>query len=126
MDKHDHAEVRVHPASETHPGGTDGMVPHFHPRASVGVTKEQAINARYDATFHFTGRKPCERITGPRGGVREQVTRVRVSGACKTWSTRPDEFRLPVKYGLYESGAINHDNAHEFHSPADCPAGIAF
>ena len=34
------------------------------------------------------------------------VRRVRASGALKTWKTRPGDFRLPVKYGMYESSAI--------------------
>ena len=35
----------------------------------------------------------------------------RASGQCKTWKTRPDEFKLPVKYGLYSSFYITNDNA---------------
>ena len=42
------------------------------------------------------------------------AVRVRVSGRCKTWKTRPDEFRLPVKYGLRESLAITHENFKDF------------
>ena len=37
--------------------------------------------------------------------------RVRVSGRCVTWKTRPAEWRLPVKYGLYRSLDINQVNA---------------
>lgn len=37
--------------------------------------------------------------------------RVRVSGRCLTWKTRPQEWRLPVKYGLYVYGAVTHLNA---------------
>ena len=36
---------------------------------------------------------------------------VRVNGKCKTWKTRPNEFRLPVKRGLYEFGYITEKNA---------------
>lgn len=28
--------------------------------------------------------------------------RCRSNGGCKTWKTRPDDFKLPVKYGMYE------------------------
>ena len=35
-----------------------------------------------------------------------RISRVRVSGQCKTWKTRPDDFRLPIKYGLYENSAV--------------------
>ena len=40
--------------------------------------------------------------------------RVRVSGKCKTWSTRQNEFRLPVKFGLYQSFYITDRNASDF------------
>lgn len=40
--------------------------------------------------------------------------RVTASGACKTWKTRPNEFRLPVKHGLYDSTYITHQNADEW------------
>lgn len=35
----------------------------------------------------------------------------RVKGKCKTWKTRPEEFRLPVQYGLYTHFYIDQDNA---------------
>lgn len=41
--------------------------------------------------------------------------RYRVSGRCKTWKTRPGEFRLPIKYGLRESSAITQHNIHMFY-----------
>lgn len=44
----------------------------------------------------------------------KELKRVRVSGKCKTWKTRPDEFQLPVKYGMYESLYITHGNAKDF------------
>jgi len=31
-----------------------------------------------------------------------RVGTVKVNGAVKTWKTRPNEFEIPVKYGLYE------------------------
>jgi hypothetical protein len=40
--------------------------------------------------------------------------RVRRSGKTQTWKTRPAEFKIPVKYGLYESGYITQDNCHEW------------
>ena len=39
---------------------------------------------------------------------------VRPSGRCKTWKTRPNEFRLPVKYGFYQSMYITERNAEDF------------
>lgn len=85
------------------------------------VTKEQAQTAR---SFHYTGRKDCERTVGPRGGVTVTVDRLQATGQCKTWVTRPTEFCLPVKYGLYDSHNITQDTAHQFHVVAECPAGI--
>ncbi len=40
--------------------------------------------------------------------------RCRVSGKCITWKTRPDEFRLPVKFGFKTSFYITETNAHEW------------
>lgn len=40
--------------------------------------------------------------------------RARRSGATKTWKTRPNEFKIPVKYGLYESFYIDHNNCDEW------------
>lgn len=61
------------------------------------VTKEQAI---IEAEFHHE----------PSGN-----RRYRRNGATKTWVTRPLEFRVPVKFGLYEYGYLTELNAHEFH-----------
>ena len=44
----------------------------------------------------------------------KQPLRVRRNGATKTWKTRPDEFRIPVKYGLYEYAYITQDNCNEW------------
>lgn len=40
--------------------------------------------------------------------------RCRVNGACKTWKTRPSEFRLPVKHGLKHCFYITPSNAGEW------------
>ena len=90
------------------------------------MTKADASALTYGQTLHCTFRTACVVVTGPRGGVKEQVVRVRVSGACQTWKTRPDEFRVPVKHGLYASGEITQRNGEDFHVPAECPAGIRF
>lgn len=36
--------------------------------------------------------------------------RVRVTGKVKLWKTRPDDFKIPVKHGLCESGYVDHTN----------------
>ncbi len=45
------------------------------------------------------------------------------NGKTQTWKSAPrlNEFRIPVKYGLYSYGAINHNNADEFHLASECP-----
>lgn len=40
--------------------------------------------------------------------------RCRVNGRCQTWKTRPDDFKLPVKYGLKTCFYIDPINAHEW------------
>lgn len=80
------------------------------------VTKEQAMAALSE--YHFG---ECRKVVGPRGGEKIYQTRVRASGRCQTWKTRPAEFRLPVKYGMYQNGEITHSNASQWHTPEDCP-----
>lgn len=40
--------------------------------------------------------------------------RYRRNGKTKTWKTRPGDFKIPVKRGMYEYGYITQDNAHHF------------
>ena len=40
--------------------------------------------------------------------------RSRRSGKTKLWKTRPDEFSIPCKYGLYESFNITHYNGNDW------------
>ena len=57
------------------------------------VTKEQALTCK---TFRYN------------------VYCYRANGKCKTWKTRPNEFKLPIKHGLYIYGYLTHENAHLF------------
>jgi hypothetical protein len=66
------------------------------------LTKQQALT-QPSTIYHTTKRDS-----------RGNALRVRSSGKCQTWVTRPEEFKLPVKYGLYESGYITHANAAEW------------
>lgn len=88
------------------------------------MTKQQAMIAFRNQELHYTGKQNCARIIGPRGGEVIQLVRVRVSGKCQIWKTRPNEFRLPVKYGLYENGAVTHLNGNDFHLVSECPLFI--
>jgi hypothetical protein len=83
----------------------------------VAITREQALTAE---VFHLDGR--CSFTIGPRGGGTLRVERWRRNGATKTWKTRPGEFRVPVKHGMYSYGYLTHHDRYRAHLPADCPA----
>lgn len=86
------------------------------------VTKEQLFSQGFGTIhLHYTGKHPCNRTVGPRGGVKVDITECRQSGQIKTWKTRPGHFHMPVKYGMYESWYVDQDNASDFHLPEDCP-----
>ena len=40
--------------------------------------------------------------------------RARITGMIKTWKTRPNDYRLPVKHGMYHSFYITPENEHEW------------
>jgi hypothetical protein len=40
--------------------------------------------------------------------------RCRINGKLKMWVTRPNEFRIPVKHGLWDCFYITQDNAKEW------------
>lgn len=44
--------------------------------------------------------------------------RCRKTGKCKVWVTRPADFRLPVKYGMFRWFYITPENAHEWRKAA--------
>jgi len=83
----------------------------------MAVTKAQAMdtNIRY---FHIG---ECTRVVGPRGGVKTTITECRRNGQVKLWKTRPMEFSLPVKRGLYDYGYITDSDNERFHADVDCP-----
>lgn len=78
------------------------------------VTKEQASTER---EFHYG---TCVKTIGLRGGIKMQTEAWRANGMLKTWVTRPDEFRLPLSYGLYDHDYLTHVNAGEFHLASEC------
>lgn len=68
------------------------------------MTRNDAIAATYRQEFtHKTLRNS-----------RGEPVRCRVNGRCKTWKTRPEDFSLPVKYGLYECFYITPRNADDW------------
>ena len=48
-------------------------------------------------------------------GSDKQPVRCRVNGKCKTWVTRPSNFRLPVKHGLRNCFYIDQNNSDEWY-----------
>lgn len=68
------------------------------------MTKEEAIAALHRDTLHHKTLKASD----------GEPVRCRVNGQCKTWKTRQDEFKLPVKYGLFQCFYITQDNANEW------------
>jgi hypothetical protein len=86
------------------------------------MTFEQAANLRIGDRLHYTGRHKCVRTIGPRGGITTNITEVRVTGTVKLWKSDPSRIRVPVKYGLYESGAIEGWNLDDFHLASECTA----
>lgn len=79
------------------------------------LTKAQALTAD---EFHFG---VCKRTKGPRGGITEKIERWRRNGMTGTWKTRPKEFRVPVKHGLYSYSQITDSDAQAWHTSEDCP-----
>lgn len=85
----------------------------------ITKTQAQLPNIR-NLEIHYV-KNFCNKTIGPKGGETIKVVRVRASGKCQVWKTRPNEFRLPVKHGLYEHSEINEKNCQDFHFAADCP-----
>ena len=79
------------------------------------ITKQQALD---NSEFHYG---ICSRRRGPRGGIYETSTIYRRNGETKTWKTREDDFRVPMKYGMYAYYSLTPQDAYNFHVPKDCP-----
>ena len=76
------------------------------------VTKDQALTAD---EFHYNHAHNSDGT----------CQRWRRNGATKTWKSarRSEEFRIPVKYGMYGYGAITDLNASDYHLASECPYG---
>jgi len=66
------------------------------------------VNPRTALTAHYFWHKTAKRSDG------RTAIGVRRNGSTKTWKTRPGEFRIPVKYGMYEYFYITDKNADEW------------
>jgi len=58
------------------------------------ITKEQALTLHHAQRLYFLDKTAT------------RVLECRVSGKVKTWKTRPNDWYVPVKYGLYENAYI--------------------
>lgn len=68
------------------------------------ITLSVAVSAGYRQEFHH---KTLKNADGT-------AVRCRVNGKCKVWKTRPNDFQLPVKYGLKECFYITPNNANDW------------
>lgn len=50
--------------------------------------------------------------------------RWRRNGKTQTWKTRPEDFRVPIKYGLRGFSAIEKSSADLFHVASECSREI--
>lgn len=75
----------------------------------MAITKEEAVTA--DEFHDNSGCNP----------ILKKTERWRRNGKTQVWKTRPNDFRIPVKYGLYMYGQIWHYDAKQFHTPEKCP-----
>jgi len=71
------------------------------------ITKAMAMSTR---EFHYA--PAC---------TPKRVENWRRNGMTQTWKTRPNEFKVPVKFGLRAYSYITDLNCHEFHRAEDCP-----
>ena len=65
------------------------------------ITREQAMNAD---RFEHVSLKNADKTP----------LRARRNGKTKTWKTRPDEYRIPAKYGLKECFYITQADAQNW------------
>ena len=85
------------------------------------ITKEMAIELGNKGYGEIHG-SWCQKIIGPRGGIKLKIYRWRVNGKCKLWKTMPDRFQLPIKHGFYGPYYyVTEQNAHAYHVESECP-----
>lgn len=65
------------------------------------IDKTAALTLKHGQILHH--------VTAKQNNGKECL-RVRVTGKVKTWKTQPDDFCIPVKHGLRDSGYITQEN----------------
>lgn len=127
-DENDHTTRKVFAdwLEENEPGVSSEVLDrlrNFNGRMWVGLSPKGKVNAIPRLSKEILEAKAKESPWGTPSGEFYHSTsrnnsgrahRVRVSGKMKTWKTRPDEFRVPWKYGLYDNGEFTHRNVHEW------------
>jgi hypothetical protein len=81
------------------------------------ITKEQALALRYREVIHYG---TCKTLVGKKGGLTYKTENWRVDGKAKTWKTRPNEFKIPIKFGLYQHSYLTEHNMMDFHLEENC------
>lgn len=75
------------------------------------MTLEQAKRLEYRDIIHSDIQKNAD----------GSCQRWRVNGRPQTWKTRPDEIRVPIKYGMYVYGQLTNNDLPNFHLESECP-----
>lgn len=82
------------------------------------VTKEQALK---EDIFHWG---ECRLIIGPKGGQRIKQDVWRRNGETKLWKKRPEEFSVPLKWGMgynrRQYTYLTQDDAKDWHTVGEC------
>ena len=69
----------------------------------MAITLQQAKSLKHGDHVHHVSAKNADGTP----------MRWHVTGKVKTWKTRPDEVKVPVKRGMYENDYITERNMHE-------------
>jgi hypothetical protein len=82
----------------------------FKNKGEVMITIEQ-IKSRVNGNTVFAMNDECN--------ADGTNVRWRVNGKVKFWKTRPNDFKIPVKHGMYDYGYITPENVCLFHFNGD-------
>jgi hypothetical protein len=74
----------------------------------IQITRTNVVRLYHGLTLHHKTNRNAD-LTPERW---------RIFGQVKTWKTRPGEFRVPIKRGLYEHSYLTDKNADEYEIPA--------
>lgn len=83
------------------------------------ITKEQALCLEHGKCILQVA-EYLQYSHSPRTSIRveesplEKPRNWKVNGQVQTWVTRPNDFRVPLKHGLYRHGELTHENCHLF------------